>query len=68
MHFVCVLKIWLFYDYAWKEKLQVDSSEGVINELSAAERKECSKVKVKQSRYRPGVAQIFPGSLFSKIT
>jgi len=42
IHFVCVLKIWLLYENTWKGKLQVDPLEGVINEPSAAERKESS--------------------------
>ena len=45
-----------------ERKLQDDPSEGVINKPSAAERKETSKVKVKQSRYRPGVAHKFLGT------
>jgi hypothetical protein len=45
-----------------ERKLQDDPSEGVINKPSVAESKESSKVKVKQSSYRPGVAHKFLGS------
>ena len=45
-----------------ESKLQDYLSEGVKNEPSTAERKHSSKVKLKHSRYRPGVVQKYLGS------
>jgi hypothetical protein len=39
-----------------------------VNNIKIIKVKVKGKVKVKQSRYRPGVAQRVPGSLGSQIT